>query len=88
MKNLANFECVAKAACPLVKRKWFRDLLWIAFPSASEHELARTAARALNRSPRQVNNWLQLEHDPRLRDVLAVMAIAGAEVVISRIEGP
>lgn len=88
MKNLAKFEYVAKAACPMAKRAWFRDLLWLAFPSDSENELAQKAARVLDRSPRQVNNWLRLEHDARLRDVLTVMAIAGAEVVIGRIEGP
>lgn len=83
MKNLANSEYVSGEA----SREWFRDMLWRAFPAASEHELSRQAARALDVSPRQVTNWLRCEHDPRLRHVIAVLAIAGAEVVLRKIEG-
>ncbi|MGP3699213.1 hypothetical protein [Rhodobacter sp. NSM] len=68
-------------------RRWFRNMLWRAFPSASEHELAHKAARVLGVSPRQVKNWLREEHDASLRYVTAVLMIAGGEVVFSRIEG-
>lgn len=72
---------------PCANRRWFRDMLWRAFPSASERELAEKAAPVLGVSERQVSNWLRMEHDPKLRFVLAVLGLAGAEIVFSRIEG-
>jgi hypothetical protein len=68
-------------------RRWFRDRLWEAFPSRSERELSQRASRALGVSPRQVINWLREEHDARTRYTLAVLAIIGAEIVLSRVEG-
>lgn len=68
-------------------RRVFRDLLWRAFPSPSEHELSIKAARVLDVSPRQVRNWLRCEHSAAWHYVAAVMAIAGAEVVFQRVEG-
>lgn len=68
-------------------RRWFAALLWRAFPSASEREVSHKAARVLDVSPRQVINWLRCEHDAGLSYVMAVMAIAGAEVVFRKIEG-
>ena len=65
-------------------RRWFRDLLWRAFPARSERDLAAKAAPILDVSERQVRNWLREEHDPGLTVVLKVMAIAGAEVVFVR----
>lgn len=62
-------------------RMWFRDLLWRAFPASSDASRAERAARVLDVSERQVRNWLRCEHDPKLRYVMAVIAIAGAEVV-------
>lgn len=62
-------------------RMWFRDLLWRAFPADSDAARAETAAHVLDVSERQVRNWLRCEHDPKLRYVMAVIAIAGAEVV-------
>lgn len=62
-------------------RMWFRDLLWRAFPASSDAARAERAAHVLNVSERQVRNWLNCEHDPKLRYVMAVIAIAGAEVV-------
>lgn len=83
VKNLAgNIEDHAKAS-----RRWFAALLWRAFPSPSEHDLALKAARVLDVSPRQVRNWLRCEHDASLRYVSAVMMIAGCEVVFRQIEG-
>lgn len=67
-------------------RRWFAAMLWAAFPSPSENDLATKAARVLSVSPRQVKNWLRCEHDASLRYVTAVMAIAGAEVVFRRME--
>lgn len=68
-------------------RRWFAALLWRAFPAPSEHDLSLKAARVLDVSPRQVRNWLGGHHDAGLSYVLAVMAIAGAEVVFDKIEG-
>jgi hypothetical protein len=62
-------------------RLWFRDMLWRAFPASSDAARAVKAAHILDVSERQVRNWLRCEHDPKLRYVMAVMAIAGAEVV-------
>lgn len=62
-------------------RMWFRDLLWRAFPANSDSARAERAAKVLDVSERQVRNWLRCEHDPKLRYVMAVIAIAGAEVV-------
>lgn len=80
MKNPAG-NAVDHAAA---SRRWFAAMLWRAFPSHSEHDLALKAARVLDVSPRQVRNWLRCEHDASLRYVMAVMAIAGAEVVFDR----
>lgn len=63
-------------------RKWFVELLWRAFPSVSENELAAKAARSLDCSPRQVRNWLRCEHDASLQYVTAVMLLAGVETFI------
>jgi hypothetical protein len=82
MKNPANSADHATAS-----RRWFAALLWRAFPSRSEGDLAVKAARVLDVSPRQVRNWLRCEHDASLRYVTAVMAIAGAEVVFGLVEG-
>lgn len=68
-------------------RRWFANMLWRAFPAASERELAAIAAPVLGCSERQVVNWLRCEHDAGLRYVTAVIALAGAEVVFKRIEG-
>ena len=67
-------------------RRWFADLLWRAFPGPSEREVSAAAAAALGVSDRQVRNWLRCRHDAGLRHVLAVIAIAGAEVVFRRME--
>lgn len=81
-KNLAN-----PVEHGSVSRRWFRNLLWRAFPSRSENDLANKAASVLDVSPRQVRNWLREENDASLRYVTAVMAIAGAEVLFTKIEG-
>ncbi|MFV0386527.1 hypothetical protein [Paracoccus sp. (in: a-proteobacteria)] len=81
MKNLAH------SSDPGLARKWFRVLLWRAFPAVSERELSVRAAVVLDVSPRQVINWLREENDASLRYVAAVMAIAGAEIVFKGIEG-
>ncbi|SCY61879.1 hypothetical protein SAMN05660710_02123 [Paracoccus tibetensis] len=77
----------AHSTDPCASRRWFSDLLWRAFPSRSERELSEKASAVLDVSPRQVINWLREEHDPKLRYVMAVIALAGAEIVFSRIEG-
>lgn len=65
-------------------RRWFRALLWRAFPASSENELTHTATRALDVSPRQVKNWLRCENDASLRYVTAVAMIAGVELALGR----
>lgn len=82
MKNLAG-----SPADPHVARRWFRNMLWRAFPSPSENDLAIKAAMVLDVSPRQVKNWLREENDASLRYVTAVLAIAGAEIIFGKIEG-
>lgn len=68
-------------------RRWFAAMLWSAFPSRSERDLAQKASRALGVSARQVTHWLRCENDASLRYVTAVMAIAGAEIVFGLVEG-
>jgi len=65
-----------------LSRRWFAALLWRAFPSLSENDLAHKASRVLDVSPRQVKNWLRCEHDASLKYVTAVMLIAGVEIGI------
>lgn len=62
-------------------RKAFASLLWKAFPSPSEHELAIRAGKVLEVSPRQVKNWLRCDNSAAVHYFFAVAAIAGAEVV-------
>jgi hypothetical protein len=81
VKNPANSTSHADAS-----RRWFRNLLWRAFPSASERDLAEKAARVLDVSPRQVRNWLSEEHDASLRYVTAVALIAGVEWGFGKME--
>jgi hypothetical protein len=68
-------------------RRWFRDLLWYAFPSDSENSLAEKAAPVVGVSERQIRNWLGCHNDAALSHVLAVLAVAGAEVIFTKIEG-
>ncbi|MEM9211804.1 MAG: hypothetical protein AAGA63_09980 [Pseudomonadota bacterium] len=82
MKNLSNSGVDHVTA----SRRWFASMLWRAFPSTSEHELSQKAATALDVSPRQVTNWLRCNNDASLSYVLAVIAIAGAEVVFEKME--
>lgn len=79
MKNLADTECDNISS----SRKAFANMLWRAFPSPSEHELANKAARVLDVSPRQVTNWLRCENSAAIQYFFAVAAIAGAEIVFA-----
>jgi len=67
-------------------RKWFGDLLWIAFPSTNELELCQKASRALGVSVRTVKNWLSCQNDAPLSVVTKVMTVAGAEIIFQKIE--
>lgn len=64
-------------------RKAFANMLWRAFPSPSEHELANKAARVLDVSPRQVTNWLRCDNSAAIQYFFAVAVIAGAEIVFA-----
>ena len=63
-------------------RKAFAALLWRAFPSPSEHDLARKASHFLEVSERQVKNWLHCDHSAPIQHFFAVAAIAGAEIIL------
>ncbi len=81
-KNPAQNDIQAKAS-----RKRFAKLLWRAFPSASERDLAAVAAPVLGVSERQVRHWLRCEHDAASRHLFALLAIACGEEIFSIIEG-
>ncbi|EBA17425.1 hypothetical protein RSK20926_06802 [Roseobacter sp. SK209-2-6] len=81
-KNLAQTKDTGASA-----RKWFAELLWVAFPSQSERELRAEASRTLGCSERQVGNWLNCENDASLSVVVSVLIVAGAEVVFQKLEG-
>gem|GEM_PF-4397701 len=83
MKNLADYGGTDISAA----RKAFALLLWRAFPSPSENELARKAAAVLGASPRQVVNWLRCHNSAPIHVFFAVAAIAGAEVVLDQAGG-
>lgn len=70
-----------------VRRRWFANLMWKAFPGASIRENALRAAPALDLTPRQCENLMKMEHDAKLGTVLAVLAIAGAENIFDIIHG-
>lgn len=69
------------------QRRWFARMLWRAFPGASQRQVALRAAPVLGLSARQVENLLSGDHDPKLPQVLAVMAVLGAECINELIEG-
>lgn len=74
-----------------ISRKAFAALLRKAFPSMSDDDLARKAAKVLSRkflpvSSRQVKNWLHCNNTAAWHYVSAVLAIAGAEIVFKGIE--
>jgi hypothetical protein len=81
-------KILARTDTGTAARKWFAGLLWRAFPGCrSEREIAERAARVLDVSPRQVQNWLRCENDAGVRYVFAVLTIAGAEIVFRKLEG-
>lgn len=82
-KKLAGSDGV----CVSSSRRAFANLLWTAFPSPSEHDLAHRASKVLECSPRQVVNWLRCQNSAPVHVFFAVAAIAGAEIVL-RDRGP
>ena len=82
MKNIARNTFDRETAY----RMWFRDLLWRAFPAPSDAARAEKAHKVLGCSERQVINWLNCENDPKLRFVMATLAVAGAEIVFHQSE--
>ncbi|WP_139044815.1 hypothetical protein [Phaeobacter sp. S60] len=82
-KNLAKPQSNRKTA-----RRFFSDMLWVAFPATSDHDLCKRAAVALEVNARTVNNWLNCHNDAPGPIVLKVLLIAGAEIVFQQIEGP
>lgn len=91
----ARHQCVRNGWKNLTKsdvdsfayRRWFADLLWVAFPSGSEHELCQVASRALGVHVRTVKNWLILRNDAPWTVVAKVMLIARVEPIFQKIEG-
>lgn len=73
----------AKLPAHTVPRRHFDELLRLAFPGCrSRAEMAKLAARALDRSPRTVTNWLDGSNEPKASDYLKLLAIAGFEIVL------
>jgi len=69
-----------------VSRRIFARMLWAVFPGRSENDVAERAAMALGLSKRQVQNLLRCEHDAKLRQIFAVIAILGFEQAMSFIQ--
>ncbi len=61
-------------------REWFARMLWRAFPSSSERQLAERAAKVLGCNWRTVINWLRCENDAGVRYVTAVCKMAGVDL--------
>ena len=61
------------------RRRWFAGLLWKAFPGGSMREKAIAAAPVLDLTPRQIENLMKMEHDAKLPQILAVLAIVGSD---------
>jgi len=84
----AGWKNLSKSRDPhAAAREWFADLLWVAFPGATENEVMKQASRALCCSERQVANWLRCRNDAAVSVVTKVLMVAGAEVVFKKIEG-
>lgn len=66
-----------------VQRQWVCNMLWAAFPSASENILSEKAARALDCSERQVRNWLRCEHDAGAKIIAGLVVLIGFEAAAS-----
>jgi hypothetical protein len=64
-------------------RMRFSLMLRRAFPGPSDAAVAAKAAPVLGVSSRQVQNWLQCRNDAGVGNVLAVIAIIGAETVFN-----
>lgn len=58
-------------------RARFGEALREAFPGRSDSEVARLAAPVLDRSERQIQNWLSGTSSPVIEDVYTVCAILG-----------
>jgi hypothetical protein len=58
-------------------RERFAAALREAFPGKTDSEIARQAAPILDRSERQIRNWLSGESSPVIEDVYTVCAILG-----------
>lgn len=67
-------------------RKWFAELLWVAFPGETEHQVCLAAAPVLEVSEKSVQNWLRCQNDAPVGVVAKTMLVAGAEVVFQTIE--
>jgi hypothetical protein len=83
-----NRAAMGRARDVTLRRRWFANLLWRAFPGHSAREKAVAAAPVLGLSVKQVENLLNGQHDAKLGTILAVLAIAGAESVFEIIGGP
>jgi hypothetical protein len=60
-----------------VARGLFAEALREAFKGETDTETARTAARCLGKSERQVQNWLASESSAGIEDVYTVCALLG-----------
>ncbi|MEX1234917.1 MAG: hypothetical protein WEB56_08030 [Roseovarius sp.] len=59
--------------------EYFEALLRLVFPAGSNGEIADIGSRKLGCSARQVRNWLDYKHQPKLRFVWQLWIMAGRE---------
>lgn len=79
---LSNSRPRATRAGEIAARVIFRTMLRKAFPGDSDNETAIKAERVLGLDQRHIRRLLNLEHDAKFRDALAVMAILGFEAAL------
>jgi hypothetical protein len=84
MTDVSCFSARSLARSPF-GRRLFSRMLWQAFPSHSEHEVAEKAAPILGLSERHVRRLLQCDHSAKIEHFLAVAAIVGFEAVLSMV---
>jgi hypothetical protein len=65
--------------CPDLSKERMVRLLWAAFLSRSENELAEKASRYLGVTERTVRNYLRRTHEAKLRHAIMLGALVGYE---------
>lgn len=68
-------------------RERFARMLWLAFPSPSENDLAQRAGPVLGVHPRTIKNYLRCTHEAGMGKFLIVAGIIGFETTVTMIYG-